>query len=164
MNIRYPTDPEKLAFGSAFGLIFVALCLVLSFFVKESWALQVALCLCGAAGGWLTGILVSPSDDEEKKTFSDLAKGFLAFGSGFVVAKFDKVIVDEVSGMIRLDPSLLVARVALFATCFLVGLLFTIVYRLYGTDPEQRKKDKVARLEREAKRANARLSEAREER
>jgi hypothetical protein len=160
MELRYPTDLAKLYFGYGFGLLFFFGCLAIAFFAGENLPLQVALCLLGVTSGWVTGILASPLGDEETKTFTDLAQGFLALGSGFVVAKFDTLIVSEVTKAVHAHGELFALRGALFAICFLVGFLFTIVTRLYDTDPVKRKKEKLIRLQRAIKRAQERLADA----
>lgn len=157
MSLRLLSDVEKLLIGSVLGFVFLVAALVLSFFAKEPYAVHISLCLLGASTGWLTGILASPFTEEEKSRFTDLAKGFLALGTGFVLAKFDGIIVAGIQRGSTNDPDLLVLRLALFATCFVIGFLFTIVFRLYGIDDAERKRRKLTKLRQEARMACERL-------
>ena len=161
MNIRLLKDEEKLAIGSLLGLLVLAATLTLSFFSAQPWSVNVALCLAGSSIGWLAGIFATPFGDDEKTAFTDLAKGFLALGTGFLLAKFDKIMVDGIDLFSKSHPEVLVLRLALFATSFVIGFLFTLIFRLYGVDEAERKARKLAKLAAEAKRACEKLAAAR---
>jgi len=103
--------------------------------------LHVLLCLFGGALGWVIGIAISPLDAGEKKQFSDWVKAITALISGYVVAKLDTILQSAWSAAAG-DHELLVARLLLFGTCFLLTALFTFVGRRYlrGSEEERRLK------------------------
>lgn len=156
IRLKHLTSEHKLAIGSVLGAAFLLTALILAF-CDKSRSLSIMLCLFGAATGWLTGILISPDNDDEKSTFSGLAKGFLALGTGFVLAKFDKIIVDSVAEAMKTAAEEFVFRAVLFATCFVIGFLFTLVFRLYGVSVADRKSKLEKNLKRAALIANAEL-------
>jgi hypothetical protein len=156
------TEPQKLMIGYFLGGAFFIACLVIATRSPSSPWMEVVLCLFGGAAGWTTGILATPLDRDEKTRFSSLAKAFLAAGSGYAIAKLEQPIVDAFSNMLSNNGAVLAMRVSLFATCFLVGLLFTLVSRLYGEDSAERKRRKHARLLDQADQLLEQLQKARE--
>jgi hypothetical protein len=105
------------------------------------------------AAGWTVGIVATPFDEEEQTKFSEILKGFLALGSGYAIAKLEGPIVEAATAAIKVDGSGIAVRIALFTTCFLVGLLFTLVTRLYGS-AESESLQVVAHREKIAARGN----------
>ena len=156
-------DTHKLWIGYILGAVFFVACLAIAWQAPPAPWLEVLLCLLGGTAGWTVGIVSTPLDHDEKTKFSSLAKGFLALGSGYVIAELDGPIVAATTAMIEANGSAFVVRIALFSTCFLVGLLFTLVTRLYGENAVERKKRKVARLVEQANSVLEKLSKARED-
>jgi hypothetical protein len=154
------TDAQKLWTGYVLGSAILVTCLVISGRSGTTASFHVLLCLLGGAAGWTVGIVATPFDEEEKTKFSEIWKGFLALGSGYAIAKLEDPIVAAVTTAIRADGSRVAVRVALFTTCFLVGLLFTLVSRLYGSTEEERKKKRIASLLAQAKEIARKLDDA----
>lgn len=134
----------KIAGSSISGFVlFAALC-VLSFFVGETKitiALNLAVLVFGASGGWIVGIVVSPYSTEEQSRFTALSKAVAAFGSGYLVGKIDELIEK------LLDPSLALESVHGFRllaglSAFALAMVITFVYRQYAAhgawQPRQR--------------------------
>jgi hypothetical protein len=146
MDLRHLTDRQKLWIGYGLGAAILVTCIGISLQSASAASLHVLLCLLGGAAGWIAGIVATPLDEDEKTKFSEIMKGFLALGSGYAIAKLEEPVVLAAKEMIKSDSLTLVTRVALFATCFLVGMLFTLVTRLYGETEDKRKQRRVTRL------------------
>jgi Na+/melibiose symporter-like transporter len=123
---------------------------------------DLGLCLLGGAAGWTAGILGTPLDSDERTSFSGIWKAFLAIGSGFVVAKLEGAIVRAVGKQLEASLQECAIAATLFSTCFLVGLLFTLVSRLYGGSEGTRKERRVAVLLAQAAEIAEKLHKARE--
>lgn len=85
------------------GLVLLGALVTLSFFVGETKiaiALNLAVLVFGASGGWIVGIVVSPYSSKEQSRFTALSKAVAVFGSGYLVGKIDKLVEK------LLDPSL----------------------------------------------------------
>lgn len=158
-----PTSAQKEMVGYWIGFGVAILTLLAALLGGENPGLQVTLCFLGGAIGWTVGILASPIDEDEKKNFGEISKAFLALGSGFVIGKLETTFVEEVKASLSEDGHLFSFRVALFLTLFTIGLLFTLIGRMYGEDVQKRRERKVARLLADAKRITDRLEELRRE-
>jgi len=156
------TEIQKLWTGYALGGAILVTCLVISGLSGTTPSFHVLLCLLGGAAGWTVGIVATPFDEEEKTKFSEILKGFLALGSGYAIAKLEGPIVEAATAAIKVDGSGIAVRIALFTTCFLVGLLLTLVTRLYGSTEEERKKKRIANLLEQAKEIARKLDDARQ--
>ena len=119
--------------GYALGAIALPGCFVIATQMgAEKW-LNILICIFGSIVGWSAGMLVSPKTGEERQ-FSEFRKAISAFISGFVLAKLDLLF-----GGIGNNPSngpLLLGRILLFGTTFLLCLQFTYVARSYLKPPE----------------------------
>ena len=81
--------------------------------------------------GWLFGILLSPYSNDEGKKFTQYAKAFGVFASGYLVGKVDKVIEK------MLEPDFILNsdhgfRVMAFMASVIIALVITFVFRRYG--------------------------------
>jgi hypothetical protein len=93
--------------------------------------LNAMIVVLGLALGWLFGILLSPYSPDEKEKFSEYAKAFGVFASGYLVGKTDKVIAELLSPAFLID-SIHGFRVMAFFSAFLIGMITTFVFRRYG--------------------------------
>jgi hypothetical protein len=138
--MRQPSDTQKLWFGYIVGAAIFTACLGVSAQGGRAALLHLLLCLLGVAAGWTVGIVATPLDESEETKFSALTKGFLALGSGYAIAKLENPIVSAATDTMKSDTAMTsLVGVALFSTCLLVGLLFTLVTRLYSESEGERK-------------------------
>lgn len=93
--------------------------------------LNAMIVLLGLSFGWLFGILLSPYSDDEKNRFSEYAKAFGVFASGYLVGKTDKVVEELFKPDFLLD-SLHGFRVMAFVSAFLISMIATFVFRRYA--------------------------------
>jgi hypothetical protein len=156
------TDSQKLLIGYGLGTAFFLVCVGVSILAGDFVSLDLLLCLLGGTAGWTTGILATPLDEDERTTFTELAKGFLALGSGYAIGKLESPLVDAITVMVKTNGDTLSLRVSLFATCFFVGLLSTLVTRLYGESESKRKERRLARLLAQEKEITCKIAAARE--
>jgi hypothetical protein len=121
--------PAGIRIGYGLGVLALITCLVIASLMRPSgeWWFNVLLCLFGMAAGWTIGVLLSPMTAKEETKFSGFAKALSAFLTGFVVAKFD-LLLKNVSFTIT-DPEVMVGRILLFATTFIVGFQSTFMAR-----------------------------------
>ncbi|MCV6611697.1 MAG: hypothetical protein OIF55_13060 [Amphritea sp.] len=97
---------------------------------EEESAFNVLLCVAGGLFGWITGILLTPRDDE-KKDFSKIGGALFTFVTGFLLAKLEPLFDAELNGE---EPSTMLTAALLFVVCFGVGALFVFVGRKYWQD------------------------------
>jgi hypothetical protein len=93
--------------------------------------LNVMVVLLGLAFGWLFGILLSPYSEDEKNKFSEYAKAFGVFASGYLVGKTDKVVEELFKPEFILD-SVHGFRVMAFVSAFLISMITTFIFRRYS--------------------------------
>jgi hypothetical protein len=161
--VAVPTSAQKEMFGYRVGLTVAVLTLIAALFTGRDPGLQVTLCFLGGASGWAVGILASPLDEDEKRHFGDLSKAFVALGSGYVIGKLEGSFVSAIADAIKQDGQLFSFRVALFLTLFTIGLLFTMIGRMYGEDAAKRRERKIAHLLSEAEKITERVQALRRE-
>lgn len=138
------SDGQKLTIGYVLGSTIYVTCLGLAISDSEP-RLAVLLCLLGGAMGWTVGIVATPYNSEEKSKFSSLWKGFAALGSGYVIGKLESFIVNSLGEAISRNGKATLLFLSLFLSCFLVGLLFTLISRIYGESESTRKQRQIAR-------------------
>lgn len=101
------------------------------------------LILCGVCGGtlgWATGIVLTPYDIGENRTFTGIGKGVYGLVTGYVVAKIDPAITAMVAQAIKGGvPVLAVMAVAISLVSFVAAATVTFVSRKYWRE------DKVAK-------------------
>jgi MFS family permease len=106
----------------------------LSYYVagdNQSAALNLLIVALGLALGWLLGILLSPYSDEEGKKFTQYAKAFGVFVSGYLVGKIDKVVEEVLKPDFILD-SVHGFRGMAFLASAIIAIVITFVFRRYG--------------------------------
>jgi hypothetical protein len=153
------SDDTNLWIGYIIGVVVIGSCITIAFRGGENSALQVGLCLAGASIGWLAGIMATPVNEAEKTRFSEMMKAVLAVGSGYVIGKLEDDLVHAARSMIEEDGKLLALRVILFTTCLVVGLLFTLVTRLYGKSAQAKRERHTARLLQNAEKIKRQLDD-----
>lgn len=124
----------KLIGSATTGLVLGGTVTYLSFALGEDFkasALNLLIVVLGLALGWLLGILLSPYSGTEEKMFSEYAKAFGVFASGYLVGKVDKVIEELFQPDFILD-SIHGFRVMAFVAALIIGLLVTFIFRRYG--------------------------------
>lgn len=109
----------------------VYLSLVVGEDAKAASSLNLLIVVLGLSIGWLFGILLSPYSESEEKKFTNYAKAFGIFASGYLIGKVDKVLEELLKPDFILD-SVHGFRVMAFAAAFVVGLVITFVFRRYG--------------------------------
>lgn len=125
-------DMDKVWIGYLIGIatlvVLVCACVFIGNPPNPMW-LNVLLLVVGGLCGWGAGILASPQGEEEKSQFAMYRRAILAFLTGFVLAKVDRLFdlaVDKGAVTISmLGPSLI------FVGGFVLGALFTFVGRRY---------------------------------
>ncbi len=132
----------KLTISYVAGFIAAAYCVYVAATGIDPQKLQVLLCVLAALLGWIVGILLTPSSEDEKKQFGEWAKSLVAAGTGFTAGKIDAISHSALATMTGADSTLFGTRAALCAVSFILGALFTFVARKYwtGSGAEQRAK------------------------
>ena len=129
MSVNY-----KLWGSGAAGVVLGATVTYLSYAIGDDFkasSLNVLIVVLGLALGWLLGMLLSPYSDTEEKKFTEYAKAFGVFASGYLVGKVDKVIEALFQPDFILD-SIHGFRVMSFLAALVISLVFTFVFRRYG--------------------------------
>jgi len=124
----------KLTFSAISAAVLGGTVVYLSLVVGEdakASSLNLLIVVLGLSIGWLFGILLSPYSETEEKKFTDYAKAFGVFASGYLIGKVDKVLEELLKPDFILD-SVHGFRVMAFAAAFIVGLVITFVFRRYG--------------------------------
>jgi hypothetical protein len=83
----------------------------------------------GGLVGWVTGILATPDDPTQQALFSRNAATISAFISGFIVAKLDRLFEESLKQTYWTQE--VAAQWLILGCAFLLGLLFTVIGRLY---------------------------------
>ena len=92
--------------------------------------LSIQIIVAGALIGWVVGILVTPLSPGEKSRFSEYGTAISTFITGYLVAKIDRVF--DLSIKDRADINeLLIGRVLMFVSAFILGALATSIWRTY---------------------------------
>ena len=144
-----PTDAVKISAGSLFGLAAVGYCFYAAGASETDRSVpSVLLCIFSLVVGWIMGIVMTPSTSGEETRFSEYGKALAAVASGFFAGQY-KEIIALYKGSAQLTP----ISGLLAGCCFLIGLLFTFIFRSYvgGSDAElQAKRAKATVVAREA--------------
>ena len=126
-------NPKLKASTICCGVLTTAL-FILSFYVGDTstdFALNQTALVFGASVGWVTGIVVTPYNLEEKGQFTSLAKAVVAFSSGYLVGKIDPIV----GALLEPDYALDVVhgfRLIAGLSAFTLATVITFVYRQYG--------------------------------
>lgn len=120
----------KVVIGLVLGLIAVLIVGAASWNMGEPRWLNCLVSLFGGLLGWWFGILASPSEQGERRPFSEFGKTLLAFVGGFLFAKIDSVF-DVFLVKDGAPDQFFVQRVLLLGIAFCLGALFTFFGRKY---------------------------------
>jgi hypothetical protein len=135
MNWKIIADMNWKIIGSSVSafVLFGTLC-VLSFYVGEPKipiALNLAVLVFGASGGWIVGIVVSPYSKQEQGRFTAWSKAIAAFGSGYLVGKIDELVRELLNPTFALE-SVHGFRLLAGLSSFALAMVITFVYRQYA--------------------------------
>jgi uncharacterized membrane protein (DUF485 family) len=120
---------RKVQIGYAMGAVTLVTLVAASFNIGTAYWLNILLLLFGGLLGWVTGILATPLDPNEKSQFSAYAAAISTFLTGFVVAKLDKLF--ELTIQQQVLSQVAFGQALIFGTAFLLGALFTFIGRRY---------------------------------
>ena len=98
--------------------------------------------ILGGILGWITGILFSPKDEKEAKTFTDFRAGIAAFLGGIAIAKIEQYMVPYLNEIDK-TPILFANYFLYFTISFGLGLLITFVGRMADIIFEEKEKKTV---------------------
>ncbi|UWU68222.1 hypothetical protein [Bradyrhizobium sp. NC92] len=92
--------------------------------------LSIQIIVAGGLIGWVVGILMTPQSPGEKSNFSDYGTAISTFVTGYLVAKIDRIF--DLSIKDRADINeLLIGRVLMFVSAFILGAGATSIWRAY---------------------------------
>ena len=120
---------KKVKIGYGLGAIALVTLVGAAFNVGQSYWMNILVLLFGGLLGWVTGILATPLDSNEKSQFSAYAAAISTFLTGFVVAKADKLF--ELTVANGVPSAMLFGQALIFGSAFLLGALFTFIGRRY---------------------------------
>lgn len=83
----------------------------------------------GVLCGWVVGMLGSPADQQEARSFGRFASLIAAFLSGYLFTKFTAV-VETIAGRLLVDP-VYGLRAMVFVSCLIAGVLVMYILRAY---------------------------------
>jgi hypothetical protein len=128
MTVTTASTPPRILIGYGLGAIALPGCFIIAVQMGgEKW-LNILICIFGSIVGWSAGMLFSPKSGE-KHQFSEFRKAISAFVGGFVLAKLDLLFAGASNNLS--NGTVLLGRILLFGTTFLLCLQFTYVARSY---------------------------------
>jgi hypothetical protein len=146
-------DAVKIICGSILGAVAAIYCFAAAASVKPDATASVLLCIFSMLVGWILGIAITPSSSGEKSRFSEYGKALVAAATGFLAGQL-KDITTFLSLFFAKQTSEFSATAGLLAgCCFLIGLLFTFIFRSYV-------RGSAAELEEKRRKATTALREA----
>ncbi|WP_163574986.1 hypothetical protein [Halomonas faecis] len=101
--------------------------------------LTVVIGVFGVLCGWMLGVLSSPADARESKSFKKYAGVISAFLSGYLLTKIDGVIVEFSQDL--LSNVAYGLRAIIFASCLISGVLIMYILRAYLHGDESANKE-----------------------
>ena len=136
-------DAVKIGTGSLLGLAAVVYCFYAATNADSVKSVpSVLLCIFSLVVGWIMGIVMTPSSSGEKTRFSEYGKALAAAATGFLAGQYKDIIAFSREYFEKQPPELTAIAGLLAGCCFLIGLLFTFIFRSYvrGGDAELRGK------------------------
>jgi threonine/homoserine/homoserine lactone efflux protein len=131
--------PWKATLGLMSAPILWAILSITVWKMLPSWkefAFTFVIGICGAALGWLVGLLASPYTKDEESRFTAMSKAISVFFSGYAVAKLEPIVGWLTSPDRLASNHLLVARILVFVAVFSTAIIQMYVYRIY-IDPNE---------------------------
>lgn len=92
--------------------------------------LNLLISLIGGLVGWILGNIISPTDDEEKNTFSQLGAGISTFLSGYVVSKLDRFLEKVLFGGDQINQDAWTSA-SFFTSSLIIVTLTVFLNRFY---------------------------------
>src|SRR5262252_9445285 len=133
--------PYSLIFTGVFALLFggllVYLCVVLGP-DRAAVGLNLLVSLLGALAGWALGMFFSPIDARDAKRLQFVGKTVGAFISGYLLAKVDPFLAEQVKLATESPSKVNWVRVGLCAASMLLGTVVVFVNRAYSGPGERR--------------------------
>lgn len=122
--------------GMSVGGVMVLLSWIVAYWTHQEYALSgyslsVLVGLLGITAGWLVGILASPVNTDETKSFAKYASIVASFFSGYVLAQLEPSLREVFGSAEVLVNPIYGIRVSLFSINFLCALITVYVYRIY---------------------------------
>jgi type II secretory pathway pseudopilin PulG len=118
-------------FAFLFGLLLVYLCIVLGR-DRAAVGLNLLVTLLGALSGWALGMFFSPIDARDAKRLQFVGKTVGAFISGYLLAKIDPFLAEQVKVATETPSSVNWVRVGLCVASGLLGAVVVFVNRAYS--------------------------------
>jgi hypothetical protein len=125
-------------FAVLFGALLVYLCVILGA-DRSAVGLNLLVALLGALSGWALGMFFSPIDERDAKRLQFVGKTVGAFLSGYLLAKIDPFLVEQMKRATETPSNVNWIRVGLFGASALLGAVVVFVNRAYST-PAQRER------------------------
>ena len=124
---------------TSIGMLLAIVAIIYLMLQWPDWRYSALASVVGGLFGWLLGVLLSPYTSE-KELFVSYAKAALAFATGFLVSKLDRVfelLMDKRGDMQPLLMQDSVWRPFLFGVCsLLVIAIYVFTCRHYGQRAE----------------------------
>lgn len=92
--------------------------------------LSILIVLCGGLIGWVVGILMTPQSPGEKSNFSEYGTAISTFITGYLVAKIDRIFDLAIKDRADIN-GVLIGRVLMFVSAFILGAGSTSIWRTY---------------------------------
>ena len=122
---------STIRWGLRLAFLCVACLLVTAYFLTDDHrTMNYLLLTSGAIAGFVAGILLSPYDEQEKKWFVKYGQAVSLFGSGFVVAKVDRIFEEGLSTK-KVFDIVVIGRWLLLLSSFLLWAGISFVMRRY---------------------------------
>src|SRR5262249_14284013 len=122
-------------FAFIFGILILCLCVVLGRDRAEV-GLNLLVALLGALTGWALVLFFSPIDAKDARRLQFVGKTVGAFVSGYVVAKVDPFLAQQVKLATETPSSVNWVRVGLCMASGLLGAVVVFVNRAYSGHTE----------------------------
>jgi len=121
-------------FAFIFGVLLAYLCIVLGRDRAEV-GLNLLVALLGALSGWALGMFFSPIDAQDARRLQFVGKTVGAFISGYLLAKIDPFLAEQVKLATETPSRVNWIRVGLCAASGLLGAVVVFVNRAYSAPP-----------------------------
>src|SRR5262245_43719801 len=131
--------PFSLIFTGAFALLFGALLVYLCIVLGRDEAavgLNLLVALLGALTGWALGMFFSPIDARDARRLQFVGKTVGAFISGYLLAKIDPFLAEQVKVATETPSKVNWIRVGICAASMLLGTVVVFVNRAYSGGAE----------------------------
>jgi hypothetical protein len=114
------------------GLFFATIHLVcLSSLSPDRFHLNLLISLLGGLVGWILGNITSPTNEDEKKSFSQLGAAISTFLSGYVVSKLDRFLEKALFGSDQINQNAWTSA-SFFTSALIIVTLTVFLNRFYA--------------------------------